>query len=288
MHQWAKSRCFGVVSLLTILSLPLAAQDWKANPRELVRRAVQNEAKVPSPAQYFQFRDTKQTKAGNIETREMIQTPDLVLGRLVAIDGQPLSEEQRKNEDGRLNRLINSPDELNKKRKEQREDDQRVRRMVGALPDAFQYEYVGTEPSDSGQLVILKFSPDPNWEPPTRELSVYTGMFGTMKIAVPHYRLALMQAQLFKNVTFGWGILGHLDKGGDFMIEQGEVYPSHWDLTKMKLHFTGKVLLFKSLYIQQDEAFSAFRPVPEMNVAQALDRLKQAEVEYAKKTSGAH
>jgi hypothetical protein len=91
-----------------------------------------------------------------------------------------------------------------------------------------------------------------------------------------------MQAQLFKDVTFGWGILGHLDKGGDFMIEQGEVHPGHWDLTHMKLHFTGKVLVFKSLNIQQDENFSSFRPVPQMSVAQALDRLKQADVEYAK------
>jgi hypothetical protein len=111
-------------------------------------------------------------------------------------------------------------------------------------------------------------------------------MQGVVKVAVPQYRLALMQAQLFKDVDFGWGILGHLDKGGDFMIQQGDVYNGHWDLTHMKLHFTGKVLVFKSLNIQQDETMSEFRPVPEMNVAQALDRLKQADTEYAKNANG--
>lgn len=267
-------------------SLPFTAQDWKANPRDLVRRAIQNEASVPVAPQYFQFRDTKRTKSGKVETREMVQTPELVLGRLIAVDGRALSEQQRQNEDGRLNRLINDSNELRKKKKEQREDDQRVRRMVKALPDAFLYEYVGTEPTRSGELVVLRFTPDPDWDPPSRELSVYTGMSGTMKVALPQYRLALMQAQLFKDVAFGWGILGRLDKGGEFMIEQGEVSAGHWDLIHLKLRFTGKILLFKSLNIQQDETFSAFRSVPQMNVAQALDRLKQADVEYARNANG--
>jgi hypothetical protein len=91
-----------------------------------------------------------------------------------------------------------------------------------------------------------------------------------------------MQATLFKDVEFGWGFLGKLDKGGDFMIEQSQVYGNHWDLTHMKLHFTGKILLLKSLNIQQDEQTSDYRPVPEMTVAQALDKLKEAETEYAK------
>jgi hypothetical protein len=107
-------------------------------------------------------------------------------------------------------------------------------------------------------------------------------MSGAMKIAVPQYRMALMQATLFKDVDFGWGILGRLYKGGDFMIQQSQVYQDHWDLTHMKLHFTGKALLFKSLDIQEDDQTSDYHPVQEMTVAQALNKLKEADTEYAK------
>src|SRR4051794_30771377 len=192
--RWSAIFCFCAIAL------PVVAQPPMGSPREIVRRAIENESKEPANRQYFMFRDSKRTKKGDLETREMIDTPQLVLARLVAVNGQPLTGEQRTNEDARLNRLVNDPDELAKKRKEQQEDDQRVRKMVKAIPDAFLFEYQGTEPTPSGELIVLKFTPDPNWNPPSRELSVYTGMSGTMKIAVPQYRLALMQANLFKDV----------------------------------------------------------------------------------------
>jgi hypothetical protein len=282
MTRISRFRFGTALFLLCALALSSAAQDWKANPQVLVRKAIENENKQESEKRYFMYRDVKQKKNASMETREMIQTPEAVLARLVAVDGKPLTDEQRQKEDGRLNRLINSPDELAKKKKEQKEDDERARQLVGAIPDAFNFEYVGTEPSSSGELVVLKFSPNSNWNAPNRELQIFTGMAGTMKIAVPQNRLALMQAQLVKSVDFGWGILGRLDKGGDFMIQQSQVLGDHWDLTHMKLHFTGKVLLFKSLNIQEEESTTDYRPVPVMSVSQALGRLKLADTEYAK------
>lgn len=277
-----------IASLLFVAcALPMAAQDWKSNPRELVRKAVENERNQASAKEYFTYRDVKRKKNGTVETKQMLETPQVVLGRLVAINGQPLSEPDRQKEDSRLNRLIKNPEELQKKQKEQQDDDRRARRMVKAIPDAFNFEYVSSEPGKNGDIVTLKFTPNPEWDPPNRELQVFTGMSGTMKIAIPQYRMALMQATLFKDVAFGWGILGRLDKGGDFMIQQSQVYGDHWDLTHMKLHFTGKVLLFKSLNIQQDDQTSDYRPVPEMTVTQALSKLKEAETEYAKNANGA-
>ena len=32
---------------------------------------------------------------------------------------------------------------------------------------------------------------------------------------------------------FGWGFLGHLDRGGHFLVEQGEVVNGHWEVTRM-------------------------------------------------------
>lgn len=280
-HSW----CCGVL-LVSLLTIPALAQDWKTNPRDLIRKAIANEEKEPAKPTYFTYRDVKRKKDGSTETKQMIQTPEAVLGRIVAINGQPLTAEQRKNEDNRLNRLTNDPDELAKKKKEQQEDDARARKMVRAIPDAFNFQFVRTEEGPSGEVAVFNFSPNPNWVAPDRELQVFTGMSGTLKIAVKPERLSLMQAKLFKDVNFGWGILGKLYQGGDFMIEQSEIAPGHWDVTHMKLHFTGKVLLVKSLNIQQDEQTSEYHEVQPMSVAQALDRLREAESEYAKNANG--
>src|SRR4051812_17325219 len=106
-----------IIFLLCSVLLPgaLAAQDWKSNPRDLVRHAVQNENKEPSTKMYFMYRDVKRnSKTGKTETRVMLQTPQLSLARIVAINGQPLSPEEKANEDARLNRLTSSPSELSK------------------------------------------------------------------------------------------------------------------------------------------------------------------------------
>ncbi len=287
MNRKALSIRAVIVGFLSIvLGMPVYAQEWKTNPRELVRQAVANEEKAPAHQMYFMYQDVKRKKDGSTETKEMLQTPELVLGRIVAINGKPLNEQQRKNEEARLNRLINNPAELQKKKKEQQEDDARARRMVRAIPDAFNFQYVDTEESPLGELVVLHFTPNPNWDPPTRELQVFTGMEGTMKIALKQEHLVEMNAKLVKDVDFGWGILGRLYKGGDFLIQQSEIAPDHWDVTHMKLHFTGRVLLFKSLNIQQDESTSNYRQVPEMTVAQALDKLREVDTEYAQNANG--
>ncbi len=256
---------------------------------DLVRLAVQNELKPESSNQHFMYRDVKLKDNGSRETKQMISTGQgMMLGRVIAIDGKPLDAAQRQKEDQRLQRLLDDPSQLEAKKKSQAEDDQRVRKMVGALPDAFVFEYAGTEQDKSGEVKVLRFHPNPNYDPPTRELQVYQGMDGTMKIGVPQNRIVLLHAKLFRQVNFGWGILGHLNPGGEFIIEQSEITPQHWDLTHMKLNFTGKALFFKTIDIHEDERTSDYQEVPALSLAEAIQKLKQAETQIASNDGNAN
>jgi hypothetical protein len=255
--------------------------DLPANPTDLVRRAVTNENQPDTSNTHYMYRLTKK-KPDHTETREMIETDQGTIGRLLLWNGKPLTNEQREKEDKRLQRLVTDPQQLTQKQKSQKEDDRRTRNMVAALPDAFIYEYVGTKNEEPwGELVLLKFKPNPNFDPPQRETMVYRGMQGTMAIAIPSYHIAKIEAKLFRDVTFGWGILGHLDQGGEFVVEQKPVEANHWEPSHMVLNFTGKALLFKTIRISDDDLTSDYRPVPAMTVAQAVDLLKKHDGEIA-------
>ena len=249
------------------------------NPAELVRAAVENELK-PVAHQYFMYR-LLNTKSDGTQTKEYVETANGVLGRLIAIDGKPLTPEQRAKEDQRLQRLLDDPSSWQAKQKSQREDDQRTRNMVHALPDAFLYQYEGTEQTAYGEVAKLSFAPNPNFDPPARETMVYRGMRGHMKVNLKANRIQEIDANLFRDVNFGWGILGHLDSGGKFLVQQGPVSGDHWETTHMVLNFTGKALLFKTIKIHQDETTSDYRPVENMSLAQALTTLKKADGEVA-------
>ncbi len=99
-----------------------------------------------------------------------------------------------------------------------------------------------------------------------------------MLVDAVRYRLASIDGTLFKSVGFGWGILGHLDRGGRFMVQQQEVGDNLWEISGMTLNFTGKILLFKNLSIISTEIFSGFKQVPsDLTFAQALELLKKEE-----------
>jgi len=67
-------------------------------------------------------------------------------------------------------------------------------------------------------------------------------------------RLTGFDGHLTQAVKFGFGLLGHLDKGGHFEARQAEVVPGHWDMTTLSLEMTGKALLFASIGVQKKES----------------------------------
>ncbi|HEV8525080.1 MAG TPA: hypothetical protein VGQ71_11310 [Terriglobales bacterium] len=258
---------FAYLGLFCLLALAATAQERAPASElpavELVRRMVKNEEQSGKAGERFMYRLRSQNQKGTV-TKDLVETKDGLVARVIAINDRPLSDAQRQREDQRLQRLVDDEKQRAEKLKRQKEDEVRVTRMVRALPDAFLFEYDGVEPSPNGVLLLrLKFKPNPKFDPPSRELQVYTGMEGTMLIDQRYERLARIEATLVRDVKFGWGIIGHLDKGGHFMVAQSNIGNGVWRTTEMDLNFTGKVLLFKSLKIQSHDAASHFRRVPE-------------------------
>jgi hypothetical protein len=254
---------------------------------ELVRKTVQNEVKSSNDRAKFMFRDEKTSPKGS-ETKLLVETRDAMAGLLIAVNGKPLTPAQKQAEMGRLQHLMSDPDALAKKKRQEKDDADHTDRIMRALPDAFLYEYDGTVPGTNtigkggDELVRLKFRPNPNYDPPTHTEQVLTGMQGTILIDEHSCRIAKIDGVLVKDVGFGWGILGHLDKGGHFLVEQANVGDNHWEVTHMNLQFTGKILLFKSLNIQSNETYTGFRPAPKnLTFAQGVEFLKKQETTVA-------
>jgi hypothetical protein len=262
------------------------------SPADLVRKSVQNEVNSSSSEQNFMFRQEKQGSDGS-QTKLIVGTRDAMAGLLIAIDGRPLTPKEREAEDARLAHLINDPDELSKKAKHEREDAERTRRIIKAFPDAFLYEFDGTVAGEEGmgapgdELVRLKFHPNPKYSPPSHVEQILTGMQVYMLIDRTQERIAKIDGELVKEVGFGWGILGHLDRGGHFIVHQGDMGGGQWEVTRLDLAFTGKALFFKTLNFKFKEVYSGFQPAPrDLTFAQGVELLKKQEALLAQNQLG--
>ncbi|MGB9202841.1 MAG: hypothetical protein WCB94_02575 [Terriglobales bacterium] len=258
------------------------------DPGALVRKAVQNEiSAADNEGAHFLFRGTKTTPKGST-TKLYVETKEATAGLVIANNGEPLTPEQRRAEEARVERFVEHPEELRKKHEQERESAERTLRIMRALPDAFLYEYAGNEPGSEGvgrsgdPLVKLQFRPNPRYQPPSRVEEVLTGMQGYVLVDPVRYRIASIDGRLFKDVGFGWGILGHLDRGSRFVVHQQMVGGNFWEISSMSLNFTGKILLLRNLSIVSTEIFSGFKQVPsDLTFAQALELLKHEEATSA-------
>ena len=142
----------GWILLLTATSFagqPATVSSYQ-DPAELVCKTVQNEIKAASDdSAHFLFRGTKTTPQGST-TRLYVETREATAGLVIAYNGKPLTPEQRRAEEARVERFIKHPEELKKKREQERAEADRTLRIVRALPDAFLFEYAGEEQGSEG------------------------------------------------------------------------------------------------------------------------------------------
>ncbi len=283
----ALATCVFVANVGGIAFGQAASISASINPAELVRNAVANEVTSGDSDANFMFRDEKQASDGS-QTKLVVETRDAMVGLLIGINGHPLTPEQRQAENDRLQRLINDPVEMKKKEKREKEDAERTKRIVGAFPDAFLYEADGFAPGEEGlgaagdKLVRLKFRPNPQYSPPSHVEQILTGLEGYMLIDSQQNRIAKIDGTLVKEVGFGWGILGHLDRGGHFIVQQGDMGHGQWEITQLDLSFTGKALFFKTISIKEKEVFSCFQPAPRnLTFAEGVELLKKQEAQMA-------
>lgn len=280
--------CSGLLLLLTA-TICIAGEPAKINlkttpyrtPLELMRRIVQNEINAASDNRTrISFRGVKTTPKGSA-TKLYVETPEATAGEVIAYNGQPLTAEQRQIEESRIERFINNPGELKKKCAQDHEVADRTLRILRALPEAFLFEYAGEETGSravagaGSRLLKLAFRPNPAYEPPSHVEEVLTGLQGFVLIDAAHDRLAAIDGTLFKDVPFGWGILGRLNRGGRFIVQQSNVGDDLWQVSSMTMNFTGKLLLLKSLNVSSTEVFSDFQRIPsELTFVQALELMK--------------
>lgn len=277
-----------IVALGNVLAVAQEEKTPQVSPADLVRQTVAQEVAASSRTDIKHMFVSHKKGTKGTQTRLYVETNDAMAGMLVSINNQPLTQQQQQAELGHLDWLMNNPDQLRKKRAREKEDEDRTLRIVKALPDAFRYEYDGTQAGEpnlgrSGDaLVRLKFTPNPSYTPPTRVEQILQGMQGYLLIDASEHRIAEINGTLFRDVNFGWGIIGHLDKGGSFVVRQADVGEGCWELTAMSLNITGKILVFKGITMASEESFSDFRRVPaDTSFAKGVDLLRAEQEKMA-------
>ncbi|MGZ4840192.1 MAG: hypothetical protein ACXV5J_00480 [Candidatus Angelobacter sp.] len=222
---------------------------------------------------HWRYRIHREDEKGS-QDRDVIDTKDGQIARTLLINGQPLTAEQRAADEARMRKLVDDASERAKREKRAKEDEDKGVQMLKAIPDAFIFKYQGAE----NGLVRLSFFPNPHYNAPTRELQVFRSLTGMMWIDRAGLRLARLDGSLFEDVTFGWGLLGRLNKGGTFSVTQSRVADDHWEIVSLDVKMSGHAVIFKSINVKQLQRISGFRRVSDnLTISEAYQLLEKGE-----------
>jgi hypothetical protein len=173
-----------------------------------------------------------------------------------------------------MKKLVDDPSERAKRDKRAKDDEDKVAQMFKAIPDAFIFKYEGAE---DGQ-VRLSFFPNPHYEAPTRELQVFRSMSGKMWIDRAGLRMTRLDGSLFEDVTFGWGLLGRLNKGGAFSVTQNRVADDHWEIVSLDVRMSGHAVVFKTINVKQLQRITGFHRISDtMTISEAYQLLEKGD-----------
>ncbi|MGB9032683.1 MAG: hypothetical protein WCC27_21340, partial [Acidobacteriaceae bacterium] len=268
---------------LVLIAAPVCAQQppdlgalHKGKPEtaaDLVREVIYNELHDRERDSHWQYRSECLSSAENL-VREQVETDNGPIFRLIAQNGNPLDASQREREDKRLDEYLHSPGQIARVERAHQEDEARLAAVMELLPQAFLFDYEGAA---ADNLVRISFRPDPAFTASGYEARIIHALAGTLTVDARLKRMIDMRGVLAERVDFGYGLLGHVEKGGSFEIHRRRVGPTHWKTDLVEVHIQGKILMLKTVSKDQREARFDFRPVPSgTTLSEAREMLSQA------------
>jgi hypothetical protein len=255
------------VGALLLSSLPaLQAQSPAQSAHDLVKDVVYNEMQERRQISLWQYHVEKRV-ASQTTVEQEVETRSGPVYRVLARQGKPLDPAGQKKEAERLNNLLRNPTEQARMKQDHDAEEQRLQRLIGAMPDAFVYSYDGVE---NGNL-RLSFQPNPAYNPQTYEARVYHALSGQIWIQPQYKRLVKLDAHIVNEIDFGYGLLGRIEKGGSFQIGREQVSNTRWKTSLLDVHLSGRIVFLKSINRDQHEVRSNFQPVPsDLDVQRAV------------------
>lgn len=253
-----------------------SASASEQNPQELVQEVIHNELRDDAEDMtHWRFRKTD-LKGGVSKTWDVVETRNGEVQHLIAIDGHPLTKQQEAAEQVRLQTFLQNAEVQQKQKKATSSDFQQEQNLMKLLPNALTYRYAGEEDG----LIHLTFTPNPDFRPSTREAEVFHHMSGDFWISKFNMRLEQFSGRITSRVEFGWGLLGHLNKGGTFDVKQAEVAKDHWDITLLETNITGKALFFHTIAVKEKMWEYDYHRVPDdLTLRQAANLLNESNTQ---------
>jgi len=259
---------------MRILALFAAACTLTAadNAREIVRKSVQLMDQNLVTARNYTFLERTETRefdgGGRVKSHK-IELFDVTLlegspyRRLVGKDDHPLSPEEQRNEEKKLQESIaqrqkETPEQRARRIAEWEKRRQREREPLAEIPDAFDFRITGEEVLEGRPAWVLEATPHPGYHARSALAQYFPKFRGRLWVDKGDNQWVKTEAEAMDNLW--WGLfLARLNKGARLNIQMTRVNDEVWLPRRVDAQGSGRLALFKRLSLASQTTFSEYR-----------------------------
>jgi hypothetical protein len=245
---------------------PVVAQDPTSIPaRDWAVVTAEKEIElIEHRGSYLRYRQRSVDAKGD-ELRDVIESKDGTVARLIRRNNQPLTSEEDEAERSRLSGLLDHPNDFFRHINRETAAKRRAIDLIRLMPDAMLYTYAPGQPQTEGNRVhevVVDYRPNPGFNAPTVLSEGLTGLRGRVWIDPATKEIVRMDGEIFHDINWGWGILAHIYPGGKVDLEQSEASGARWNLTHFHEQVTVKALMVKTMNVHAEVESMDFQALP--------------------------
>jgi hypothetical protein len=253
-----------VSAIVGAAAISASAASTGPNVQTIIEKSVEANQADFKAAPGFSHRECDRTANGS-KTWEVMMIDGSPYQRLIAVNDEPLSKDEDKKEQRKLNEAIAKRKSESAEQRQQRiakyqKERLRDHAMMQQLTVAFEFKLIDRRTVNSRQVYVLQATPKPGYRPPNMAARVLPGMQGELWIDVETYQWVKVTAEVIHPVSIE-GFLAQVEPGTQFELENMPVADGVWLPKHFSMGSHAKVLHLFNRSSEEDETYSDYKRI---------------------------
>ena len=240
--------------------------------RQMIRQVAEKDQENDKKERDYAYveRDEERTldgkghvKSTEIKTYEVMDLYGDQVQRLIAKDDKPLSDQDARKEEKKIQHLMEkrkneSEKDRAKRQEKEQKDREEGRKFMGEMADAFNFRLEGIEQLDGRETYVISAEPRPGYHPHSRETGFLPKVRFRAWIDKDELQWKKADIRFIDTVSFGL-ILARLHKGSRVIIEQARVNDEVWLPQHIEVKVDARLALLMGLNMDLEFTFRDYK-----------------------------
>jgi hypothetical protein len=253
---------------LAFLSILAITPAWSQDAVDIIRKSIEHDRsnfERRKDYTYVEREETRELDSNGKPRKTESNTHEILIlaGRpyehLIARNDQPLSPEETRKQQERMDQaLARRQNESEKERENREKEREENRKFLRELPEAYNFRLLGVENVSGKPAWVIDAAPRPGFHPKDTMAKLLTKVRGKVWIDQAEYQWVKADAEVLDTISFGLALF-RLSAGGTISFEQSRINDEVWLPAHVHVRADARVAYLKKYRADVDVTYRDYK-----------------------------